>query len=290
MRERYSASPRVVVGIDGSRAAMQAAIWALDEGVDRDIPLSLLYAIDSTSNDPNDTAAEVVAAENIVRTAITTIESLGKQVKLETEIVHRHPVAALLEASRSAAMVCVGSVGFKHAMQGRIGSTASALAASAHCPVTIVPRTAGTTSTGAGVVLAVVDGSPASNTVLERSVAEAQLRHASLRVFIRRQPRGIKPGDIDVAVEAIPRVTAELEHRLTHWRRNHPHLDIELVSDHSGLLNYLEHLQRNAAPIRLVVVDPLRPGPAELLLRPSGRALLEAAGCALMICEKQWWL
>lgn len=290
MREPYSPSPCVVVGIDGSRAAMQAAIWALDEAIDRDIPLSLLYAIDSTSNDPFDTAAEVVAAENTIRTAITTIESLGKQVRVEAEIVHRHPVSALLEASRSAAMVCVGSVGFKHAMQGRIGSTASGLAASAHGPVAVVPRTAATTSTGAGVVLAVVDGSPASNTVLERSVAEAQLRNASLRVFIRRQPRGTKPGDIDVAQAEIPRVTTELEHRLTHWRRNHPHLGIELVSDHSDLLNYLEHLQRNAAPIRLVVVDPLRPGLSELLLGPSGRALLEATGCALMVCDKQWWL
>lgn len=290
MREPYSSSSRVVVGIDGSRAAMQAAIWALDEAIDRDIPLSLLYAIDSTSNDPNDMAAEATAAENIVRRTITTIESLGRPVKLEAEIVHRHPVAALLEASRSAAMVCLGSVGLKHAMQGRIGSTASALATSAHCPVAIGPRTAATTSTGAGVVLAVVDGSPASNTVLERGVAEAQLRHASLRVFIRRQPRGTKPGDINVAAEEIPRVTTELEHRLTHWRRNHPHLDIELVSEHSDLLNYLEHLQRNAAPIRLVVVDPLRPGPAELLLGPSGRALLEATGCTLLICDKRWRL
>lgn len=137
-------------------------------------------------------------------------------------------------------------------------------------------------------MLAVVDGSPASSTVLERSVAEARLHDAALRVFIRRQPRGSKPDDTDVALEGIPRVTAELGHRLTHWRRNHPNLDIELVSDHSGLLNYLEHLQRNAASIKLIVVDPPRPGPAEQLLGPSGRALLETAGCALMICDNRW--
>lgn len=128
MHEPYSSSPCVVVGIDGSRAAMQAAIWALDEAIDRNIPLSLLYAIDSTSNDPNDTAAEVATAENIVRRTIKAIESLGKPVKVEAEIVHLHPVAALLEASRSAAMVCVGSIGFQHARRGRIGSTASAVA------------------------------------------------------------------------------------------------------------------------------------------------------------------
>ena len=43
-------SPSVVVGIDGSRAALDAALWAVDEAVSRDIPLRLVYAIDSTDN------------------------------------------------------------------------------------------------------------------------------------------------------------------------------------------------------------------------------------------------
>jgi nucleotide-binding universal stress UspA family protein len=48
MRAPYS--PSVVVGIDGSRAAGNAALWAVDEAVSRDIPLRLVYAIDSTDN------------------------------------------------------------------------------------------------------------------------------------------------------------------------------------------------------------------------------------------------
>lgn len=36
----------VVVGIDGSRAATHAALWAVDEAVNRDIPLRLVYVID----------------------------------------------------------------------------------------------------------------------------------------------------------------------------------------------------------------------------------------------------
>ena len=35
-------------------------------------------------------------------------------------------------------MICVGSMGLEHATQGRVGSTAAALAASAHCPVAII--------------------------------------------------------------------------------------------------------------------------------------------------------
>jgi hypothetical protein len=45
MRE-VPAPPAVVVGVDGSRAAVRAALWAVDEAVSRDIPLRLVYALD----------------------------------------------------------------------------------------------------------------------------------------------------------------------------------------------------------------------------------------------------
>ena len=35
----------VVVGVDGSQAALDAALWAADEAVDRSAPLRLVHAI-----------------------------------------------------------------------------------------------------------------------------------------------------------------------------------------------------------------------------------------------------
>lgn len=288
MREPYPCAPRVVVGIDSSRAALHAAIWAVDEAIDRDVPLCLLCAIDEGSNDRNDAATAVASAEETVQSAITAIESLGKQVKLEAEIVHRRPVTALLEASRSATMICVGSIGSKHAICGRIGSTVSALAASAHGPVAIVPRTAHSASGGAGLVLAVVDGSPATDTVLELSVAQARLRSASLRIFTHRQLLHVRPDDLGAPLD--DRIAEEVERKVAQWRKKQPNLDIETVCDQNGLLNHLEHLQRHATPIQAVVVDPLRPGPVEVLLGPSGRAALEASGGTVLICDRKWWL
>ncbi|BBZ12710.1 universal stress protein [Mycobacterium branderi] len=256
-------------------------MWAVDEAIDRDVPLQLLYAIESVSNDPDDKATEAASAENAVQEVLARVESTGKPVKLEADIVHRYPVTALVEASRSAALLCVGSAGFVHATQGRLGSTAAAVAASAHCPMAIVPATAGLKRHDAGLILAVVDGSPADNTVLEHSVAEARLRAAPVRVF--RMPHA-------AAVPGRSRDGVQLEHRFTHWRRNLPDLDIQLVPEHDGLLNYLEHLQRAATPVQLVVVDPLRPGPLDVLLAPSGRAALDAAGCTVMVCDRKWWL
>jgi nucleotide-binding universal stress UspA family protein len=273
MRDPYSPSPAVAIGFDGSRSAMQAALWAIDEAVDRDVVLQLVYAIDSAESDGGGGTAEPSTAERVIHQAFTEIESTGKPVKIEGDIVHRHPIAALTEASRSAAMLCVGSTGLRHAVQGRTGSTASALATSAHCPVAIVP--ASTCLASEGKVLAVMDGSPTGSAVLELAVSEAALRDAPLRVLNTGRAAD-RNGD-----------GAQLDHRLTAWRRNHPDVDIESTNLQGGVLNYLEHLRRNAEPVQLLVVEP---GRVDDLLRPTARAALEATRCSLLVSDRQCWL
>jgi nucleotide-binding universal stress UspA family protein len=287
MRDPYSSSGQVVIGIDGSRSALQAAMWAVDEAVDRDVSLQLVYAIDSAEGDPDEAAGELAVAENVIRDAFAVIESTGKPVKMEAEITHDRPIAALLGASRTAAMVCVGSTGLKHAVQGRTGSTASALIASAHCPIAVVPISA--VPTPAGCVLAVVDESPASSAVLELAVSEARLRLAPLRVLTTwpHQDSGIHHVDQTAADHA---ASARLERCLAPWRRSHPDVDIQSTTVHGGVVEYLEYLHKNAEPIQLLVVNPRRAGPTEILLGPSGRAALDAARCTLLICDRQCWL
>ncbi len=62
MRDLPHSPPSVVVGIDGSRSALDAALWAVDEAVSRDIPLRLVYAVDpddSSGADPQDAARDL---------------------------------------------------------------------------------------------------------------------------------------------------------------------------------------------------------------------------------------
>jgi nucleotide-binding universal stress UspA family protein len=273
MRDPYLPSPAVVIGFDGSRSAMQAALWAIDEAVDRDVALQLVYAIDSSESAGGDKTAELATAERVIHQAFTAIESTGKTVKIEADIVHRRPITALTEASRSATMLCLGSTGLRHAVKGRIGSTASALATSAHCPVAIVPTSAGRTSEGK--VLALVDGSPTGSAVLELAVSEAALRDAPLRVLNTGRAAD-RNG-----------VAAQLDRRLTAWRRNHPDVDIESTTFQGSLVNYLEYLRRNTEPVQLLVVDP---GRVDELLGPVGRAAVEAIRCSLLISDRQCWL
>jgi nucleotide-binding universal stress UspA family protein len=141
MRESHLPSSSVVVGIDGSRAAVRAALWAVDEAVSRDIPLRMICAIAPEGTKQHDLprqARKLATAELAVRYAFTAVESTEKLVKIEVEVIHGSPIRALIEASRSAAVMCVGAIGQAHFAPDRVGSTAATLASSAHCPVAII--------------------------------------------------------------------------------------------------------------------------------------------------------
>src|SRR6185295_3035359 len=97
----------VVVGVDGSDAALRAALWAVDEAVSRHVPIRLMYAIDPAAGpdgDPEDRAHKLATAEIAVRYVYTRVEATEKPVKVEIEIVQDHPTAALIRASASASM------------------------------------------------------------------------------------------------------------------------------------------------------------------------------------------
>lgn len=130
------AAPAVVVGIDGSPAALDAALWAIDEAEHRGVPVHLMYVIESS--DPDAQASRMACAQTAVKNVAGAIESTGRHVGIEISIVHGHPVETLLRASRSALMLCVGARGLRHSTRGRIGSTAAALSAAAQCPVAVV--------------------------------------------------------------------------------------------------------------------------------------------------------
>src|SRR5690349_25073626 len=100
----------VVVGIDGSQAAIRAARWAVREVAGTPTPLRLLYCSELPPDANRSTRSEVVAAaEESVHDACLAIEALGQSVKVEIDVVEDHPLSALVEASRSAHLLCIGN-------------------------------------------------------------------------------------------------------------------------------------------------------------------------------------
>ena len=286
MRDHFSSSPSVVVGIDGSRSALDAALWAVDEAVSRDIPLRLVYAIEPPSTDgadPRDAARQLATAEIAVRQAFMAVESTDTPVKIEVEILQDRPTRALLDASRCAAMLCVGSIGLKHSSQGRIGSTAAALAASAHCPVAVVrghdPR-----QSKQKWVVAEVDESAASDGVLRLALEEAQLRGAPVRVLTTWQSRFTDIHDSHAVAEGNRLAKAQLDRRLAQWKKRYPDLDVRAVAAHGSTLNFLTE---NSGSIQLLVVEHERAHGITALVGPPGYAALHDADCSVLIGESQ---
>ena len=280
----HAASRTVVVGVDGSRSAVDAALWAVDEAVDRDIPLRLVYAIEPRSTaDAQQAAHDLATAEIAVRYVFTAVEATDKPVKIEIEILQATPTQALLEASRNAAMLCVGSVGLKSSGQGHVGSTAAALASAAHCPVAIVQGHDPTLNTQRWVVVE-IDECVTSDGVLRRGLEEARLRAAPLRVLSAWQSRYTDIHDCNAVRNGNRQAKAQIDRRLAQWRRRYPDLDVKAVAVHGNILKYLS---RNTDTIQLMVVGHERAHGIREIVGPPGYAALHKAGCSVLVCDPQ---
>lgn len=262
----------VVVGIDGSKAAIDAVLWGIDEAVVRDVPLRLLHAIDprdTTRSDPESFARRLATAEIALRDAFMAVEAARQPVKIEAEIVHETPVTALTRASLSAAMVCVGAVASQFSSQNRVGSTASALASAAHCPVAVVRNRESVVRGNAGWIVVALKQSASDSVLVEQAVEEARLRHASVQALIVAESR--------IGAFAVTNEYGQIPQRpdaaLVNCIRNHPDVEIGPVALEGTVGDYLtEH----ARAVKLVVVDANDPG-------VLGHSLLQDAHSPLLI-------
>jgi nucleotide-binding universal stress UspA family protein len=283
MRDTHPSSPSVVVGADGSRNSLVAALWAVDEAVERHIPLGLVYAIEPTdvATTPEDSARALAVAETALRMAFVAIESTDKPVKIEAEILQGRPTDMLLEAGRAAEMICVGPIGIKYVAAGRIGSTAAALATRAHCPVAVVRGY--DPSAKPGSIVVEVDSSPESDAVLAHGVKEALLRNAPLVVLFARQSRCTDVHETHAVPEQIRLIKADLNRRLARHTRRHPELDVTTAAVHGSLLNYLS--RRHAQSTQLVVVDRRRVHGVAEMVGPPCYAAVRGTDCSVLVCN-----
>ena len=222
--DHSSPSAPVIVGIDGSTAALRAALWAVDEAVSRDAPLRLVHVMPGGGHDLDEALAD---ARDVLHKAWTEVEAVGKPVKIESDIVHGDPAQALVEASRSAQLVCVGWKGSHDSPRGRRGSPAASVARAAASPVAVVRRRhTHKSSRFHKWIIAVVDESSESHTVVQTAIEEALLRDApvlaltsgstttrenastarkgGLKATLARYLTGAEDGDADIQVCALP--------------------------------------------------------------------------------------
>jgi nucleotide-binding universal stress UspA family protein len=229
----------VVVGVDGSPSSLQAVDWAVEEAGLRHRALRVLCAYGWPWNDlPLDVepmmatrstrqAAERVVAEAVDRARELAVK-LAPELDITTELSADMPAAALIEASRQAAVVVVGSRGLGGFEGLLAGSVSTQLASHAHSPVVVTRAPAHPD----GPIVVGVDGSAHSTAALGFAFEEAALRRAALlAVYAWRGPSPSEPDD------ALPRgydgseVSAEahrvLADAIAGWHEKFPDVPVE---------------------------------------------------------------
>lgn len=168
----------VVVGVDGSPQARAAVSWAVDEARDRDRPMRLVAVVDDQTR-----IHSQGQAQDALRLASAAIENQPVPVPFDEVVRFGSAPSVLLEESRLAAIICVGSAVRKCAP---LGVTATTLAERAHCPVAVIRNTDAFTVRGGGVVAVVLDDEPDNDAVVHQAMREGRLRHATVRQIDRR--------------------------------------------------------------------------------------------------------
>jgi nucleotide-binding universal stress UspA family protein len=256
MFDRYPPKS-VVVGVDGSQAALRAARWAVDEVAGTDFPLRLLYVTKANpSASPVEARAALAAAEEVVHDAYSAVDEMGKPLKVEAEVLHGLPVPELIAASRSTTLLCVGDTGAAQHPDAWLGSTAKELAQAGHCSVAIVRgdrHDAGAMNDR--WIAALVDDSPDGIDVLDMAIHEARHRRAPLRVLTAAQSPSsdIQKGQGPVTGDS----------PLKRCIDSYPEVKIDTAPLEGSFLDYLvEH----AASIQLVMLGAARTGDVRQLL------------------------
>ncbi|MDI3315203.1 MAG: universal stress protein [Mycobacterium sp.] len=261
----------VVVGIDGSQAALAAAAWAVDEAVSRGVPLRLIHVLPDRAESDTVSAAqgkhlELEYGEAALRSAAAAVAALGHPVTVETVLERGSPVAVLVAESRHADMVCVGSVGIGRFARGPLGSTAAALAESARCPVAIIRENRQQDSDGGWIVVSVPalsdQGSPDVDDVIAHAMEEAQRRHAPVLAI------GAPPGD---------GAPDELNSRVQAWSRRYPGVHVYPVGARTGIT---EFLAGNEERIQLAVIGSSE---ADRVAELIGQAILGRPECSVLV-------
>ena len=141
----------IVVGVDGSPASKVAVDWAARDAVMRNVPLTVVSVLDPSvattirgipmPMPPEFTQWQQDEGRTILNDALKTVEDSTKHlgpVEVSSELMIGPPVPILVDLSKDAAMVVVGSRGRGAVARRLLGSVSTGLVHHAHCPVAVI--------------------------------------------------------------------------------------------------------------------------------------------------------
>jgi len=267
----------VVVGIDGSEAAVGAALWAIDEAVVRNVPLRLVAALSPAHPERSHRAADpaVAPADAALRAAADAVAAAGKPVQIEIVQRHTAPTTLLVDESRTAALVCVGSVGIDRIAAKILGSTAEAVANHALCPVAVIrahrgaPVETDRSSGLTGWITLSLKGSGDDDDIAAVAFSEAALRNAGVIAVVVPSSAGTTERD------------SLLDRTIADWSARYPDVPVQSWMAARSLD---EFIAGSEVPIELAVIGPTDAHHLARLVGPArGLSHFAQAACSVIV-------
>ncbi|RIJ78323.1 universal stress protein [Nakamurella silvestris] len=282
-----AAEPGVTVGLDGTDAAHQALLWAVDEADLRQVPLRLLHGYTPPVLAGAGTAAVIDAQEHWAAEILEEARQAAKSLRPGLEVtaeVGMQPAAVLLNhASADARLTVVGTRGRGQLTASLFGSVSMRTAGHVQGAVLIVRAEQTVPERDAAqVVILCADGSAGSDQAAAFAFEEATLRRASvvavrswddmpLRQGLRAYPLEVNLNEVDQA-EA-----AELEKQLVPFAQRYPQVPLRRIvvrgRPTEAIMSYVEEHHASDHPI-VVVGSRGRGGFAGLMLGSTSQSLI----------------
>ncbi len=141
--------PGIVVGVDGSAHALHALEWAMREAAIRHTELTVLTVNPAMASPwtghrltmPGEAEAKEQSRQAVEKAVAQAAQEIGAQqpVSVTVTVFSGFPAKSLIDASRGADLVVIGSRGAGGFESLLLGSISSQVVHHAACPVVIVP-------------------------------------------------------------------------------------------------------------------------------------------------------
>jgi nucleotide-binding universal stress UspA family protein len=149
-RDALEDKGRIVVGVDGSTGSLAALGWAVDEARQRGTSLRVVMTwqmpqnygspiIWATGMNPSVDAKAVLAQAADSEAERLKDEVAPDDVPTTWDVVQGHPAWKLIDMSKGADLLVVGSRGHGGFVGAMLGSVSQHVVIHAHCPVVVVP-------------------------------------------------------------------------------------------------------------------------------------------------------
>ncbi len=291
-------APYILVGVDGSAAALRAVTWAADEANSRGLPLAIASVADisSFSYGPylggSESAFEAI--EESTESALTDAKKLVAQryPAMSPSVIEKagSPAAALIELSSDAYLTVVGATGLGGFSSVLLGTVALALVTNGHSPVAVIRGDGENADIGrTGPVVLGVDDSKGSDGVIGWAFDEASRRRTTLTAVHAwtdyptgsAQAYAMSAG-VDYHSQSEEQ-RALLSERLAGWQEKYPDVRVRKVVVAGNATDTLLH---HAGDAQLVVVGSRGHGDVTGVLFGSvSRTLIHHAPCPVLVAR-----